>query len=262
LSSSIKEGWDRISGDYQKRMNIPTDDVYWGDFVPTEKQLGALGNVNGKRILEIGCGGAQNSIALSKWGAETFGIDLSKNQILYGRKLAKNERVKVNLAVGDMEKLPFGDETFDIVMTAVSLFYVPSLEAAVREVNRVLVKDGYFTFSTAHPFTEGKLIRYRDRPAVAIRNYFKRRIVRWTDKLPDGSRVRMHSYYRTFQDYFDILIANGFLIESYVELERLEQNELRPLDREKIKRHRGARQQYRIIKEAPYWVLFKTRKNR
>jgi ubiquinone/menaquinone biosynthesis C-methylase UbiE len=262
LSSSVKEGWDRISTDYQKRMNIPTNDVYWGDFVPTERQLGVLGNVRGKRILEIGCGGAQNSIALSKWGAETFGIDLSKNQILYGRKLAEEERVKVNLAVGSMETLPFEDESFDIVMTAISLFYVPSLESAVREVNRVLVKDGYFTFSTAHPFTEGKLICYRARPAVAIRNYFKRRIVRWTDKLSDGSRVRMHSYYRTLQDYFDVLISNRFAVESYIELERLEENELHPLDRQKINRHTGARQQYKIMREAPYWVLFKTRKNR
>lgn len=243
-------------------MGIPTDDVYWGDFVPTERQLGVLGNIKGKRILKIGCGGAQNSIVLSKWGAETFGIDLSKNQILYGRKLARDERVEVNLALGNMEKLPFRHETFDIVTTAISLFYVPSLEAAVREVNRVLVNDGYFTFSTAHPFSEGKLIRYRNNPAVVIRNYFKRRIVRWTDKLPDGSKARMHSYYRTLQDYFEILIANGFAIESYIELERLEENKLHPLDRQKIKGDREAQQQYKIMKEAPFWIIFKTRKKR
>jgi ubiquinone/menaquinone biosynthesis C-methylase UbiE len=243
-------------------MGIPTDDIYWGDFVPTESKLGVLGNVKGKRILEIGCGGAQNSIVLSKWGAETFGIDLSKNQIFYGKKLAKNEHVAVGLIVGNMEKLSFRDRTFDIVTTAVSLFYAPNLEAAVRETNRVLVKNGSFIFSTAHPFTEGKLIKYRNKPSVAIRSYFKRRIVRWTDKLPDGSKVRMHSYYRTLQDHFDILIANGFDIESYIELERLEEDELHPLDREKIKKNREARQQYNIMKEAPFWIIFKTRKRR
>ncbi|MEM3731409.1 MAG: hypothetical protein QW667_05295 [Candidatus Bathyarchaeia archaeon] len=89
MSSSIKNGWNKISHEYQKKMKIPVDDVYWGDFVATESQLKVLGNVKGKRILEIGCGGAQNSIALSKWGAEAFGIDFSKNRYFMGRGLQK-----------------------------------------------------------------------------------------------------------------------------------------------------------------------------
>jgi len=241
-------------------MEIPTDDIYWGDFVATESQLGVLGSVKGKRILEIGCGGAQNSIVLSKWGAETCGIDLSRKQILYGCQLAKREGVRVNLTVGNMEKLPFRDETFDVVTTAISLFYVPDLNAAIAEANRVLVENGYITFSTCHPFSEGKLVRYRGRPAMVVRNYFSRRVVRWTDKLPDGSRVRMHSYYRTLQDQFDILTENGFVIERYIELERLGRSALHVLDQQKLERDKEARRLYKLMKEAPNWIVFKTRK--
>jgi len=261
LSLSLRNGWDRISENYQERSGIPTDDVYWGDFVATESHLRILGDVKGKRILEIGCGGAQNSIALSKWGARTVGVDLSQKQILFGKRLMRNRTAEVDLSVSDMEKLPFKDESFDIVTTAVSLHYVPDLNAAVAETNRVLVEDGCFIFSTDHPFSEGKLVRYRGKSAVALRNYFKRRIVRWTDKLPDGSKVKMHSYYRTLQDYFDALIANGFVIERYVELERLEENMLHPLDRDKIRKTREAKQLYKIMKEIPYWIIFKARKS-
>jgi len=229
--------------------------------VATESELRILGDVRGKRILEIGCGGAQNSVALSKWGAKTFGVDLSRKQILYGRRLMRNEGAEVNLLVGNMEKLSFRDESFDIVTTAVSLHYAPNLDAVVAEANRVLVKSGYFTFSTAHPFSEGRLVRYRGKRAVALRNYFRRRVVRWVDKLPNGSRVKMHSYYRTLQDYFDTLTKNGFVVERYVELERLEDNALHPLDTLKITRISEARQQYKIMKEVPYWIIFKTRKD-
>jgi len=91
LSFSLKEGWNRISADYQRKTKIPTDDVYWGEFVASERQLKMLGNLKVKKILEICCGGAQNSIALSKQGAEAYGIDLSRSQILYGKQLARNE---------------------------------------------------------------------------------------------------------------------------------------------------------------------------
>jgi ubiquinone/menaquinone biosynthesis C-methylase UbiE len=262
LSLSLKDGWDRISKNYQQKSGIPTDDVYWGDFVATESQLKILSDVRGKRILEIGCGGAQNSIALSKWGAKTFGVDLSRKQILYGRSLMRNESAEVGLLVCNMEKLPFKDESFDVVTTAVSLHYAPDLNAVVAEANRVLVEGGYFTFSTAHPFSEGKLVKCRGKSAVALRNYFKRRVVRWIDKLPDGSRVKMHSYYRTLQDYFDTLAKNGFVVEQYVELERLEENTLHPLDKEKIRTMREAKQQYKIMKEVPYWIIFKTHKRK
>lgn len=261
MSISLKDGWDRISENYQQRSGIPTDDVYWGDFVATERQLKILGDTKGKRILEIGCGGAQNSIALSKWGARAFGVDLSHKQILYGQRLARNKTAEVGLLVCNMEKLPFQDKSFDIVTTAVSLHYVPDLNAVVAETKRVLVEDGLFAFSTDHPFSEGKLVRYRGKSAVALRNYFKRRIVRWIDKLPDGSRVKMHSYYRTLQDYFDALNANGFIVERYVELERLDENKLHPLDKDKIRKTREAKQLYRIMKEIPYWIIFKTRKS-
>jgi hypothetical protein len=53
-------------------MDIPTDDIYWGDFVPTERELGVLGNVKGKRILEIGCGGAQRRRAKMRTLGETM----------------------------------------------------------------------------------------------------------------------------------------------------------------------------------------------
>lgn len=260
MSLPLKEGWDKISDDYQQGMGIPTDDIYWGDFVATESRLGMLGEVKGKKILEIGCGAAQNSIVLSKWGAQALGIDLSRRQILYGRRLSRRENAKVDLLVGNMERLPFKNATFDTVTTAVSLFYVPDLNAVVSDVHRVLVKNGYFTFSTVHPLSEGKLIRHRGKSAVAIRCYFKRRIVRWTHKLPNGTRVKMHSYYRTLQDHFDTLIQNGFAIERYIELERLKEDALHPLDQEKLRKDREARQLYTLMKEVPYWIIIKARK--
>ncbi|HSR35450.1 MAG TPA: hypothetical protein VLY63_33190, partial [Anaerolineae bacterium] len=64
-----RQSWDTISANYQAHTRISTDDVHYGPLAPGERELGLLGNILGKHILEIGCGGGQNSIALTKWGA-------------------------------------------------------------------------------------------------------------------------------------------------------------------------------------------------
>jgi ubiquinone/menaquinone biosynthesis C-methylase UbiE len=156
-SLSTKKGWNRISSHYQRRMRIPTDDVYWGEFVAAESKLKILGDVKGKRILEIGCGGAQNSIALSRWGAEVSALDLSKSQIDCGKMLARGEKAEVDLIVGDMKKIPFRSESFHVVMTAISLQYLPDLMATFADVNRVLLNHGNFVFSGMHPLSLGRL---------------------------------------------------------------------------------------------------------
>jgi len=70
----------------------------------------------------------------------------------------------------------------------------------------------------------------------------------------------MHSYYRTLQDHFDILIQNGFTIERYMELERLQESALHPLNQGKLKKDKKARQLYTKMKEVPYWIIIKARR--
>jgi len=258
---SLKRSWSRISEDYQRRSKIPTDDVYYGDFIPSEKELRLVGDVKEKQVLEIGCGGGQNSIVLAKQGAIVSGIDLSGKQIAYARVLAKREHVKVDFSVGDMQDLSrFADASFDIVVTAVSLLYVESLDRTFSEVYRVLKTGGVFIFSEGHPFAEGKLIQHRGKSAYTVADYFKRRKIWWVDKLGDGTKVKMFSYHRPLQDYFEALLRRGFLILRFLEPERLTRNKLLKLDREKLKTSRAARIDYQSMGLVPYWFIIKARK--
>ena len=95
--------WDTISAHYQARTRISTDDVHYGSLAPGERELGLLGDVTGKRIIDIGCGGGQNSIALTKWGAICVGVDPSPAQIAHARRLALENGVEVQFIVGMAE---------------------------------------------------------------------------------------------------------------------------------------------------------------
>jgi len=258
---SLKASWNRISEDYQRRSMIRTDDVYYGDFIPSEKRLQLIGNVKGKRVLEIGCGGGQNSIALAKQGVIVSGIDFSERQIAYAKALARKEKVDVDFTVVDMQDLSrFTGNAFDVVITSVSLLYVESLDRTFAEVSRVLRDGGVFVFSEGHPFAEGKLIRYKDKSVYAVTDYFKRRKVFWVDKLQDRTRVKMFSYHRPLQDYFEALLKNGFLILKYLEPERLAKSRLPKLDREKLRVSKEARKDYQSMGLVPFWFIIKAKK--
>lgn len=258
---SVKASWNRISEDYQRRSKIPTDDVYYGDFILSEKELKLIGEVKGKRVLEIGCGGGQNSVALAKKGAIVSGIDASEKQITYAKALARKEQVDADFFVGDMQDLSrFSDGTFDLVITAISLLYVESLERTFSEVYRVLKDGGIFVFSEGHPFAEGKLIRYKGKTVYAVTDYFKRRKVFWVDRLSDGTRVKMYSYHRPLQDYFEALLENGFLIQKYLEPERLPKSELAKLDREKLETSREAKRDFQSMGLVPFWFIVQAKK--
>jgi len=255
---SLKTRWNKISEDYQRRSKIGTEDIHYGEFIHSERELQLIGDVKGKRVLEIGCGGGQNSIVLAKKGAIVSGIDFSKNQIAYAKRLAKKDEVKVHFHVGDMQDLSrFADRTFDLVMTAFSLLYVKNLDKTFAEVHRILKNGGVFVFSEGHPCAEGKLIQHEGQNVYAIRDYFKRRKVYWDDKLPDGTSVKMFSYHRPLQDYFDALLENGFTIVQYLEPERLPKRKLLGKERESLKKIREAREDYVSFGLVPFVFIVK-----
>ncbi len=90
LQIDMRAAWNRTSAGYQRLHQIPTDAAHYGPWAPDESELRLLGDVRGKRILEIGCGGGQCSIAFARQGAIAVGIDLSDEQLAFASQLAQS----------------------------------------------------------------------------------------------------------------------------------------------------------------------------
>lgn len=109
--------------------------------------LGALGDVQGLRILDFGCGTASTSYQLQRRGAMMTGIDLSAARIFEGKgwySRPDNTR-EPDFAIAAGEYLPFNDETFDAVFGKQILHHVV-LETALPEIARVLKTGGHAVF--------------------------------------------------------------------------------------------------------------------
>jgi SAM-dependent methyltransferase len=112
-----------------------------------EEEIGALGQVRGKDVLELGCGAAQWSAALSEIGARVVGIDLSAKQLAQARRTG----VTVPLAQGSAEELPYRDASFDLVFCDHGALGFADPHRCVPEVARILRPGGRLVFSVASP---------------------------------------------------------------------------------------------------------------
>src|ERR1700722_4604075 len=166
--------WDRYAAAYQASAQLPTTVVHYGPDIPTEVELRLLGDLRGKRVLELGCGGAQCSIAFAKAGATAIGVDFSAEQLAFARRLAEREEVRLDLRHGDLADLAFlRADSIDLAFSAYAFGYVEDLNRVFRQVHRVLKVGAPLVFSLPHPAYD--MIDDDADPALLVRrSYFDR----------------------------------------------------------------------------------------
>jgi SAM-dependent methyltransferase len=204
-----KHWWEVNGREFQESFPIPITILY-GIGSPNEDELQLIGPVAGKRVLEIGCGGAQASVAFAKMGATVIGVDVAASEIAFAQELAKQNGVTIELFQRDMADLsPIATASQDIVFSSSAFQYVDELAACFLEVYRVLKPNGLFVWGQGHPF-----IGIIDTATLTIdRSYFD------TGVHIEGAETDcpFASLQRTVSDYFNLLVDAGFVVERMVE---------------------------------------------
>ena len=170
----------------------------WGLWRIPEEELRVLGSVRGKRVLELGCGAAQWSIALAGRRARPVGMDNSMKQLLHARSDSASVRARLPLVQAAAERLPFRDGVFDVVFCDYGAMSFADPALTVPEAARVLRPGGRLAFSTTTPFL---LACWPDEAAEVTRElhypYFGMRRAEWSAddtvdfQLPYGEWIRL-----------------------------------------------------------------------
>lgn len=113
------------------------------------------GRVEGKRVLEIGCGrGVGTEIIFERFGAdEVHAFDLDPDMIVQAQKrLSRYLPTRLKLFVGDAAAINESDASFDAVFDFAIIHHIPNWKDAVSEIARVLKPGGKFYFEevTSH----------------------------------------------------------------------------------------------------------------
>jgi SAM-dependent methyltransferase len=112
------------------------------EYAPWMPEVMGFDQFAGKRLLEVGCGMGTDLLQFARGGAKVTGVDLTPRSIETSRHHLEFYDQTGDFALADAEKLPFSNESFDVVYSNGVLHHTPDTDAAVREVHRVLEMDG------------------------------------------------------------------------------------------------------------------------
>lgn len=217
--SANRRWWDADAEDYlaEHAGFLGAADFVWCPEGLREAEAGLLGELPGRRVLEVGCGSAPCSRWLAAQGARVVGVDLSAVMLGHAVAAAEETGLRVPLVQADAARLPFADGSFDVVCSAFGAVpFVADSAAVMREVARVLRPGGRWVFSVTHPL---RWI-FPDDPGEAgltvAQSYFDRTPYVEVDACGAATYVEQH---RTMGDRVREIIAAGLVLEDVVEPE-------------------------------------------
>ncbi len=195
--------YNKLAQSYNEKVDTKPHNAYYDR--PAVQSL--IPNIENKNILDAGCGTGVYLEWLIQQGANCFGFDANENML----KFAKNR-------VGDKAKIfqgAFEDDFsflennfFDGIISALAISYVENLELLFIKFNKLLKKEGWFVFSTEHPF-----FNYH---YFSMDNYFATKKVQ-ADWSGFDEIITMPSYYHSLTTITEALFNSGFVIERIIE---------------------------------------------
>lgn len=139
-------GFDDFNSELQP-LNLSPEDEDNRYYIQLYQYVSSATNLEGKKVLEVGCGRGAGAFFLAKtfFPQEMIGVDLASENITLANKFYRLP----NLAYlqGDSENLPFPDHTFDVVINVESSHCYGSMTKFMQEVARVLKPNGIFAWA-------------------------------------------------------------------------------------------------------------------
>jgi SAM-dependent methyltransferase len=131
---------------------LASDVLQYGPGLPPESELRLLGHVDGRRILDLGCGAGMGAVALAKVGARVIAVDEDVANVGAARDNAEREGVKIETHHGALPELAFvRADTIDAAVSVYGLAAADDLDRIFRQVHRVLKPERPLVFSLPHP---------------------------------------------------------------------------------------------------------------
>jgi len=172
--------------------------------------VNALGDVEGKDVLEFGCGAAQFSIKLARLGARAVGLDVSARQLDHARRLMRQTGVEFPLVEGSATGAPLSDATFDIVFCDHGGMTWADPYLTVPEAARLLRPGGLLVFNMSSPLVMVCTDPNTGATNRLLRDYF--------GMHRDEEAWGATGFQLPYGEWIALLRSNDFEVEALVEL--------------------------------------------
>lgn len=177
--------------------------------------LTALGECQGKDILDAGCGEGYLSREIARRGGVVTGVDVTEPLVEAASRAAELEGLPIVHCVADLAQIPFEDESFDSVVCNHVVADLEDLEGSLAEIARVLRPAGRVVIMMLHPcFYGARSENSGQRRMLSAGEYFETRTFE-QEFVVSGitSRARVKIWMRPMEAYISALVNNGLYIE-------------------------------------------------
>jgi len=188
------------------------EEIRWGVFQVPESEVGALPDVAGKDVVELGCGTAYFSAWLARRGARPVGVDLTPAQLATARRCQQELGIEFPLVEASAEDVPLPDASFDLALSEYGASIWCRPERWISEAARLLRPGGELVFLVNSTLAilcspdEGKVLEQLQRPQFGMYRF------EW---LPD----KEVNFYIPHGEWIRVLTQHGFEIVALHELE-------------------------------------------
>ena len=195
------------------------NELSYNDLLEQPAMAKMLPDLNGKSVLDLGCGYGHNCIDFVHRGASrVVGVDISEKMLDVAKSESSDDKIQyVNMSMTDIDKL---NEKFDFIYSSLAFHYVEDFDEFAKKMFSVLDSGGELLFSQEHPIItatvdgnghfnkdeNGKRVSY----TFSIYNEPGERKIHW---YVDG----VIKYHRTFSNVVNALTKTGFVIEEICE---------------------------------------------
>ena len=194
-----KQGYDLWSAGYDADANplITLENTLFADL---------LGDVRDRNLLDIGCGTGRHSIPLAEAGARVTGVDFSEGMLTKARAkaaaLTGATGGGVRFVAHDLhDRLPLPDHTFHVVLCALVLEHIKSLDHLFSEFERLTQPGGRVVITVMHPAMFLRGVQARFLPDAARENG------------TDEDKLTIDTVPHTIADYVNAAVGAGLAID-------------------------------------------------
>lgn len=153
MKKQVLETFNELAGVYEKMGDA--NNLYNTQYERPAMMQHIPADLSGLRVLDAGCSAGWYSQQLADRGAQVTAVDMSPEMASITKKLLRG-RAEV-LCLDLEEPLPFGDHSFDLIVSSLTLHYLKNWQGAMAEFNRILKPGGSFLLSIHHPLTDLQL---------------------------------------------------------------------------------------------------------
>jgi SAM-dependent methyltransferase len=219
-----REAWTKANADYTDAAAArawAADEMDWGMWHVPERQVGAIRDVAGLDVIELGCGTAYFSAWLARRGATVVGVDVTPAQLETARRLQQETGLEFQLIEADAEDVPLPDASFDLAISeyGASIWcdpyrWIPEAARLLRPAGRLVFLRNSTLAILCSP-DDGKVDEVLHRPQFGMHRF------EWAGEMGV-------EYHLGHGDWIRLLRDCGFEIEALHELQAPDEAEDHP----------------------------------